>query len=91
MMMADSVEAASRTLSDPSPAQTRAMVERLIDAIVRDNQFDECDITLKEVALVRESFCKVLHGVFHHRIDYPGYDFKLAGEQDRGPEPAKAV
>jgi membrane-associated HD superfamily phosphohydrolase len=81
MMMADSVEAASRTLTDPSPTQISGMIDRLVDGMVADNQFDECDITLRDVQCVKESFNKILSGVFHHRIDYPGYDFKKIGEE----------
>jgi cyclic-di-AMP phosphodiesterase PgpH len=79
VMMADSVEAASRTLSEPTPAQLQGMIHHLVDDIVRDNQLNECDITFRDVQLVKESFCKILIGTFHHRIDYPGYDFKGAG------------
>ena len=82
MMMADSVEAASRTLNDPSPAQIQGMINRLVDAIVLDNQFDECDITMREIHLVKDSFLKVLTGIFHRRIDYPGYDFQSAGNKN---------
>jgi cyclic-di-AMP phosphodiesterase PgpH len=82
MMMADSVEAASRTLSDePAPAQIRGMIDRLVDAIVQDNQLNECDITLREIQLVKDSFFTILTGIFHHRIDYPGYDFKLTDHE----------
>jgi membrane-associated HD superfamily phosphohydrolase len=83
MMMADSVEAASRTLSDPSVPQIEGMIGRLIDGMVGDNQFDECDITLRDVQLVKESFCKILTGIFHHRIEYPGYDFTQIGDDTR--------
>jgi putative nucleotidyltransferase with HDIG domain len=85
MMMADSVEAASRTLTDPSPAQILGLINRLVDGMVADNQFDECDITLRDVQCVKESFNKILLGVFHHRIDYPGYDFKQIGEETKEP------
>jgi cyclic-di-AMP phosphodiesterase PgpH len=98
MMMADSVEAASRTLSDPTPAQIQGMIDRLIEGILNDHQFDECDITLKEVRIVKESFFIILTGIFHHRIDYPGYDFKNTGDQtakaaaqNPGPESAKTI
>jgi membrane-associated HD superfamily phosphohydrolase len=77
MMMADSVEAASRTLGDdPAPAQIQGMIDRLIESIIGDGQLDDCDITLREIQIVKASFFKVLAGIFHHRIDYPGYDFK---------------
>jgi putative nucleotidyltransferase with HDIG domain len=98
MMMADSVEAASRTLTNPTPAQIQGMIDRLVDAILADNQFDECDITLRDVSLVKESFLKILTGIYHRRIDYPGYDFKSGVErsgksaaQDSSPKQATAV
>jgi putative nucleotidyltransferase with HDIG domain len=95
MMMADSVEAASRTLGDdPAPAQIKGMIDRLTDSIIGDGQLDDCDITLREIQLVKDCFFKVLAGIFHHRIDYPGYDFKNKGNsgiaKDPGEEPAKA-
>ena len=76
MMMADSVEAASRTLQDPNPSQIRGMIDRIVDGILAESQFDECDITLSDIRKVKESFFKILTGVFHRRIDYPDYDFK---------------
>jgi putative nucleotidyltransferase with HDIG domain len=81
LMMADSIEAASRTLSDPSSAQVQGMIDRLVDAILADNQLDECDITLREIGLVKESFCKILTGLYHRRLDYPGYDFKTVEDK----------
>jgi hypothetical protein len=93
IMMADAVEAASRTLSSPAKSQIQRMIDRLVDAIIQDDQFIECDITLRDVHLVKESFFKILTGTFHHRIDYPGYDFRgTDGESNRvsgqnpGPE-----
>ncbi len=76
LMMADAVEAASRTLSNPSPAQIQGMINRLIDGIMADGQFDECDITLRDIQMVKESFLKTLTGLHHRRLDYPGYDFR---------------
>ena len=80
MMMADSVEAASRTLSSPNSSQVKGLIDRLVDGIVSEDQFDECNITLKDIRLVKESFFKILAGYFHRRIDYPNYDFSQSGE-----------
>lgn len=87
IMMADAVEAASRTLSSPTKSQIQRMIDRLIDAIIRDDQFVECDITLKDVQLVKESFFKILTGTFHHRIDYPGYDFRETEDESKRTAP----
>ena len=81
MMMADSVEAASRTLSDPTPAQIQGFIDRLVDAVISENQFDECDITLRDVQHVKKSFFTILTGLFHRRIDYPGYDFRSGNDE----------
>ncbi len=98
MMMADSVEAASRTLSNPTAAQIQGMIDRLVDSIVEDNQLDECDITMREIRLVKESFLKILSGLYHRRIDYPGYDFHEGEREteknfvsDPGSKSTKAV
>jgi len=98
VMMADAVEAASRTLSDPTAAQIQGMIRRLTDAIVDDHQFDECDITLRDIRMVEESFFKTLAGLHHRRVEYPGYDFKESGNgadkasvQGTGVQPAKAL
>ncbi len=89
LMMADSVEAASRTLTHPSPAQITGMIDRLIMDILADDQLDECDITIREIRLVKQSFVKVLGGIHHRRIDYPGYDFRVSGERpERAPLPS---
>ncbi len=98
MMMADSVEAASRTLSNPTAAQVQGMIDRLVDSIVADNQLDECDITMRDIRLVKESFLKTLSGLYHRRIDYPGYDFHKGDREseknlvsDTGSKSTKAV
>lgn len=86
LMMADSIEAASRTLSNPSTLQLQGMVNRLIDDILADRQLDECDITMREISLLKESFLRGLSGIHHLRIEYPGYDFTLQQEKtDNSP------
>jgi len=75
IMIADSVEAAARTIKTPTPAKLRNMIDTIIARIRDDGQLDESNITLRELNIVAESFVKVLKGIHHHRIDYPGYDF----------------
>jgi putative nucleotidyltransferase with HDIG domain len=71
IMLADAVEAASRTLTDPTPARTRGMVQKIINNIFIDGQLDECELSLKDMNLIAKSFERVLGGIFHHRVDYP--------------------
>jgi putative nucleotidyltransferase with HDIG domain len=71
VMLADSVEAASRTLADPKPARLRNLVQNIINDRFQSGELEECPLTLKDLAEIRESFTQILIGVFHHRIEYP--------------------
>jgi putative nucleotidyltransferase with HDIG domain len=73
MMIADSCEAAARSLDEPNPENIRFIVTKIIDAILADDQLDECDLTLRELTMIRESLIKSLVSIYHSRVDYPGY------------------
>ena len=73
MMIADSCEAAARSLAEPTPDNIRFIVTKIIDAIVGDDQLDECDLTLRELTQIRESMIRSLVAIYHSRVDYPGY------------------
>jgi putative nucleotidyltransferase with HDIG domain len=73
MMIADSCEAAARSLAHPTPENIRFIITKIIDAILSDDQLDECDLTLRELTMIRESMIKSLVAIYHSRIDYPGY------------------
>jgi cyclic-di-AMP phosphodiesterase PgpH len=73
MMIADSCEAGARSLAQPTPENVRFIVTKIIDAILSDDQLDECDLTLRELTLIREAMIKSLVAIYHSRIDYPGY------------------
>ena len=73
MMIADSCEAAARSLSEPTPENIRFIVTKIIDAIMSDDQLDECDLTLRQLTQIRESMIKSLVAIYHSRVDYPGY------------------
>ncbi len=78
LMLADGVEAASRTLREPSALKIRTLVRQLIDACLKEGQLDECDLTLGDLGKVAESFERFLSHIFHRRIDYPGFNFNQA-------------
>jgi len=82
VMLSDAVEAASRTLEDPTPQRIQALTSSVITRIFLDDQLSMCDLTLKDLRDISKSFNMVLSGIFHHRIDYPGMDF--SGEKKRG-------
>jgi putative nucleotidyltransferase with HDIG domain len=85
MMIADSCEAAARSLAEPTPDNIRFIVTKIIDAILTDDQLDECDLTLKELTMIRESMIRSLVAIYHSRVDYPGYvpppsgQFRISG------------
>jgi membrane-associated HD superfamily phosphohydrolase len=76
IMLADAVEAASRTLADPTPARIQGLVQKIINNIFNDGQLDECELTLKDLHHIAKSFNQILGGIFHQRIDYPEPAFK---------------
>lgn len=74
MMLADSCEAAARSLARPDPENIRSIVIKIIDAIISDGQLDECDVTLQELTTIREAMISALTAIYHARIDYPGFN-----------------
>ncbi|HEX7261197.1 MAG TPA: hypothetical protein VF258_05225, partial [Luteolibacter sp.] len=72
--LADSIESASRSLQKPTPAKIRSLVEDLTRAKINDGQLDDCPLTLRELAIVKESFATTLRSMLHSRIDYPKED-----------------
>ncbi len=91
LMLADAVEAAARTLTDPTPARIQGAVQKLINGIFVDGQLDECDLTLRDLHLIANSFVRILAGIFHHRVDYPGVQLQGFGRKrsENGDQPAK--
>jgi hypothetical protein len=71
VMLADVVEAASRTLDQPTPARIQGLVQQLFNKLFSDNQLDECPLTLKDLHNIARSFNKILNGIYHHRVEYP--------------------
>jgi putative nucleotidyltransferase with HDIG domain len=75
LMLADSIEAAARSLDDPQPARLKGVVNTIVSDVVLDDQFSECDLSFSDLERVRAAFFKALCSIHHHRIDYPGFDF----------------
>ena len=93
VMLADSVEAASRALADPTPSRIKSLVQRVTNNIFLDGQMEECELTLKELQKIQESFNRILTAIFHQRIDYPASkssESSLKGQnEDLGSKSAK--
>lgn len=76
-MMADTVEAAVRSMSDPTPEKVEAMIHRLVRSKLEDGQLDDCHLTLKDLNTISSAFTGVMTGFFHDRVEYPKTDEKL--------------
>ncbi len=90
VMLADAVEAASRSLTDPTPARIKGLVQRIIQGIFLDGQLEECELTLKNLHNIEESFTRILTAIFHQRIEYPAEPAKRTHE-DLDSKPSKTV
>jgi membrane-associated HD superfamily phosphohydrolase len=77
-MLADAVESATRTMADPTPARIDQLVRRLAQKRLTDGQFDDCDLTLRELDAVGDSISKTVASIYHGRIAYPGGGEKRA-------------
>lgn len=71
LMLADSVESASKTLQEPTPERIRALVDRIVDAKIGQGQLDDAPLTFSELTVIKDQFVAILNGMYHHRIDYP--------------------
>ncbi|MBW1918345.1 MAG: HDIG domain-containing protein [Deltaproteobacteria bacterium] len=94
VLLADQVEAASKTLTDPTPARINGLVQKIINNVFADGQLDECELTLKDLHQIAKCFIRILSGIFHQRIDYPAPAEKIALDkkkthEDLDKQPAK--
>jgi hypothetical protein len=78
LMITDAVEAASRTLHEPTREKIGAMVRQIIQTRIAEGQFDECSLSTKDIARIRETLIDSLAASFHTRLEYP---WQKAGEQ----------
>ncbi len=94
VMLADVVEAASRTLENPNPSRIQGLVQSLINKIFSDGQLDHCELTLKDLHSIAKSFNKILNGIHHHRIEYPEKNAARDGRENHeraDQQPSKPV
>lgn len=72
IMLADSIEAAVRSLDEKTPITIEKMIRKIINGKIEDNQLSEADLTFKEIEIIIHNFTKVLMGIHHIRLKYPG-------------------
>ena len=88
-MLADSTEAAVRSLTKPTPARIESLVRRIIKDRVNDGQLDQSDLTLADLDTIANVFVRVLTGIFHPRIEYP--EKFLSEIRGKGPAPSGEI
>jgi len=84
IMLADQVEAASKSLAPPTDEEIKNVIRKIIDSNIDENQFDECEgLTFKALNSIANSFHKKLSSIYHIRISYPAFDFKEKKENEK--------
>lgn len=76
LMLADSIEAAARSLDEPTAGRLSSLVRNIIQNKFLDGQLEECNLTLRDLRVIESSFRRVILGIYHQRIDYPQPPFK---------------
>ncbi len=85
MLLADSVEAAARSLKEPTPAKIEDVVHKIINNKFIDGQLDQCDLTLRDLERISAVFIRILSGIYHSRVTYP----EAEKSEDNHKKPAK--
>ncbi|MEX0929463.1 MAG: HDIG domain-containing metalloprotein [Balneolales bacterium] len=89
LLLADGVEAASRAMTDPSYSKLENLVNRLVEERMAEGQLNNCSLTFQNLTIIKESFLKILVGMYHGRVKYPDqdkHDRAVPGEKGENPE-----
>ncbi len=86
MLLADGVEAASRSMSDHSYLKLENLVTRMVDDRLAEGQLNNCALTLKDLKVIKDVFTRILQGMYHGRVKYPGQEEQEAADEDTGSE-----
>jgi len=88
VMLADAIEASSRTLKNPTPETLLLHTRKMVNRAFTDGQLDECELTLKDLHGITSSFTRALAGIYHGRIEYPEPEI-LNNEKTKGVDPSR--
>jgi len=91
ILLADAIEASSRTLVDPTPSRIKGHIQNIVRKIYTEGELDESQLTLKDLTLLSDTFHRILTGIFHQRIEYPSADSKGTKNGKQREEPVCAV
>ena len=75
VLLADSAEAASRSLRTPTKDSLRRLITEIFNSYLQDGQLDDCDFSLRDLRAAASSFFSILYAVYHPRVEYPGFAF----------------
>jgi len=87
--LADNVEAAVRSMKQPTPGRVEGLIRKIIKDKLNDGQLNQCDLTFQDLDRIAMAFVRVLNGIFHSRVEYP--DMPAIREQGNGAEQKKIV
>ncbi|MEX0886486.1 MAG: HDIG domain-containing metalloprotein [Phycisphaeraceae bacterium] len=92
MLLCDSVEAAARSLAEPTPIRLEQIVQRMMSKRLMDGQFNECQVTLQELHRIEEAITKTLRAIYHGRVKYPtDQPERTAAPRPAAPQPRSAA
>ena len=91
VMLADTIEAAVRSMKDPTPKAIDQFIERLVRGKLEDGQLSDSPLTLRDIDQICEAFSAILKGVFHERIEYPAVRHTVAQNQQMAAAAAQAA
>ena len=81
LMLADGVEAATRSIKEPTATRIRSMVESIIENRLYDGELDDCDLTIKDLKKIAEAFIPILLGIYKERVEYPGQEQMVSAQE----------
>jgi cyclic-di-AMP phosphodiesterase PgpH len=90
VMLGDAVEAAARSLNEPTPARLQGLISRIVNLKFTDQQLEECDITLRDLHTIARSFSRILNSIYHHRPEYPDLLKDISGKKPNGDTDPKS-
>ncbi|MBR9975850.1 MAG: HDIG domain-containing protein [Bacteroidetes bacterium] len=81
VMLADTIEAATRAIEEPTIEKIRVLIEKIVTKRLADGELEECDLTFREISIVKHSFLNILTGIHHSRIKYPSEEDAAAAKK----------
>ncbi len=70
-MLADAIEAASRSIQEPTVAKLEGLVKKIVYNKLNEGELDNCDLTMIDLNRIQRAFLRILNGIYHTRIEYP--------------------